>query len=203
MALTVITARANPVVSLANAKLYLRVDASDEDALIAALVEAATGMVEAMTRRCLIHQTYRYTMDGFPSSGPIRLPRSPAASMPAGGLYVYALPRVRYYDTAGIQQTLVVGTDYLLNLDANPPSIHRPAGGSSWPSTDSTRAASVEVDFLAGYGANAASVPAPLVQAVQMLTAHYYANREAVGNVGAEVPFAVSAICRLFYDGSL
>lgn len=231
MALKVIAARVNPVVSLADAKLYLRVDHSDEDTLIAALVEAATGMVESMTRRSLIYQTYRLTLDAFPvgnsrlasarvlpndgyqpgiystlgllSYGPLVLPRSPSATVAAGGAYAYALPRIRYYDTSGALQTLVDGTDFLTDLDSNPPTIHRPAGGSSWPATDPTRAKSVEVDFVAGYGATAASVPALLVQAVQMLTAHYYTNREAVGNFGAEVPFAVSSICRLFYDGSL
>ena len=46
-------------VSLAEAKLFARVDGSDEDALVDALIAAARLHVEAITGRALVTQTWR------------------------------------------------------------------------------------------------------------------------------------------------
>lgn len=199
ISLKVITARANPAVTLSEAKLHLRVDGVAEDALIAALVTAATEMVERRTRRSLINQTFRWTFDYFPA-GAIELPRSPASQVAAGGAYAYSLPRVRYYDENGDQQTLIQGDDYFLDLDTNPPSLQLLADGE-WPMTQTGRNRCVEVDFVAGYGDNSAVVPELLKVCVKMLAGHWFANREAVGVVGTEVPFAVDSILSMFHDG--
>ena len=97
MSLKVITARATPAVSTSDAKTFLRVDGSTDDALISGLVAAATDMVEKRTRRSLINQTFRWSFDEFPA-GPVELPRSPVSSISIGGAYAYAMPRLRYID---------------------------------------------------------------------------------------------------------
>lgn len=198
LSLKVITARANPAVILSDAKLHLRVDGSTEDALISALISAATDMVERRTRRSLIHQTFRWTFDAFPF-GPIEFPRSPAVAMTISAV---DYPRVRYYDENGDQQTLVEDTDYFLDLDNNPPSLQLFADGS-WPLTQMNRPKSVEVDFVAGYGASSTDVPELLKVCIKMLVGHWFANREAVGVVGTEVPFAVESILSMYHDGGL
>lgn len=200
LSLKVITARANPAVSLSDAKAYLRVDGSAEDTLISGLVSAATDMVEKMTRRSLVNQTFRWSFDEFPA-GPVELPRSPVSSISIGGAYAYAMPRVRYYDQDGIQQTAVVDEDYFLDLDNNPPSLQL-YPFTIWPLTELDRAKAVEVDFVAGYGATSASVPELLRQAVLMLVAHWFENRMAVGQVGTELPLAVDSILRIYSDGA-
>lgn len=43
-----------PCVKLDEAKLYLRVDGSDDDSVISALIEAATGLAETRLRRPII-----------------------------------------------------------------------------------------------------------------------------------------------------
>jgi uncharacterized phiE125 gp8 family phage protein len=53
----------------------------------------------------------------------------------------------------------------------------------------------VEIVFTAGYGAAASSVDGDLIQAVKLLIGHWFANREAVGDVGAEIAFSYNAIC--------
>ncbi|MDO9125489.1 MAG: head-tail connector protein, partial [Parvibaculum sp.] len=63
--------------------------------------------------------------------------------------------------------------------------------GQAWP-MPATRLAGIAVDFTAGYGA-AAAVPAPLKQAVLLLAAHWFENREPLGN-GVELPLTVSAL---------
>ena len=49
-------------VSLAEAKLYARVDGNDEDALVGALVAAARLHVESLTGRALVTQTWRLVL---------------------------------------------------------------------------------------------------------------------------------------------
>jgi hypothetical protein len=51
----------------------------------------------------------------------------------------------------------------------------------------------VQITYLAGYG-GAASVPKPAVHAIKMLVGHWYANREAIGSVGQNVPLGVHAL---------
>ena len=51
--------------SLGEAKLFLRVEHGDDDAVIAALVAAARAHIEALTRRCLITQTWRHVRDAW------------------------------------------------------------------------------------------------------------------------------------------
>lgn len=200
LSLKVITARANPAVSLSDAKAYLRVDGSAEDSIISGLVSAATDMVELRTHRSLINQTFRWKIDDFPP-GPVELPRSPVSAVSVGGAYAYAMPRVRYIDEYGTQQTAVENTDYFLDLDNNPPSLQL-FPYTIWPHTQLDRAKAVEVDFVAGYGATSANVPELLRQAVLMLVAHWFENRMAVGQVGTEVPLAVDSILRIYSDGA-
>ena len=188
-------------VSLADMKEFLRVTASSEDTTITALIAAAREHVERFTRRTLTYTTYRLTMDAFPD-GDIELPRSAAAALAANTVtgIAYATPRVRYYDGDGDLQTMVLDTDYELLLDDNPPRIVTLAL-EVWPLTLTGQRGAVEVDFIAGYGATAASVPPMLRQAVRMLVSHWYEHREAVGNFGQEVPLAVDSILRLYQDG--
>ena len=130
MSLKVITARANPAVSLSDAKAYLRVDGSAEDTLISGLVSAGTDMVEKRTRRSLINQTFRWSFDEFPA-GPVELPRSPVSAVAIGGSYAYATPRMRYIDEDGVQQTAILDTDYfpLHHLAPDPTRPGQGCGG--------------------------------------------------------------------------
>ncbi len=77
--------------SLGEAKLFLRVEHGDDDAVIAALVAAARAHIEALTRRCLITQTWRHVRDAWPADGRIRLRLGPIRSIAA----------VRQFDAAG------------------------------------------------------------------------------------------------------
>jgi uncharacterized phiE125 gp8 family phage protein len=51
----------------------------------------------------------------------------------------------------------------------------------------------VQITYLAGYG-GAANVPKPAVHAIKMLVGHWYANREAIGSAGQNVPLGVHAL---------
>jgi uncharacterized phiE125 gp8 family phage protein len=50
------------------------------------------------------------------------------------------------------------------------------------------------VKYVAGYG-GASDVPEPIVQAIKLLTAHLYENREAVTSLGVNaIPYTIGAM---------
>ena len=67
MAYSVVTPAASEPITLEEAKNFLRVDGSDDDALIGALISAAREMCEQYTRRILVTTTIDEYFDGFRS----------------------------------------------------------------------------------------------------------------------------------------
>jgi uncharacterized phiE125 gp8 family phage protein len=199
MALSVVTPPTTLAVPLADAKTYLRVDGTNEDSLIAGLIQAATDHVERVTRRTMIYTTYRLKLDSFPD-GPIELPRSPAVDITAGATYAYDMPSIDYFDQVGDEISLEKEVDYELDLTENPPCLQLPAM-TYWPLTQAGKAKAVTVDFVAGYGPTAATVPALLKQGILLLVGHWYENREAVGSVGSEMALAVDSILKIYRTG--
>lgn len=167
----------------ADAKLHLREDGADQDALIDALVAAAREVVEGATGRRLMPCTVVERLDGFPcDGGPIRPTVVP----------VRALTSIAYVDSDGATQTWDAA-DYRADLVSEPARIE-PAYGGVYPTAREVVNA-VALTYTAGY-ADAAAVPAALKQAMLLLVGHWYANREAV-SVGAavyDVPQAVKLL---------
>ena len=176
MGLVQIQAPAEPVVSVDEATLHLRVDGYDETSLIQALVEAATAQAEAYCRRRFVTQRWRLTRGAFPS-GAMVLPHPPLASVES----------VAYVDTDGVLQT-VAPTDYVVRSNESPGEVV-PAYGATWPSARAD-ADAVRVEFTCGYG-GAATVPHAIRRAVLLIVGTLYANRETVAPVAMHpVPHA-------------
>lgn len=176
-------APATEPVSLVEAKAQCRIDGTDENDFLTALVAAARGHLEETTWRAFITQTWRLTLRGFPScGGPIYLPRPPAL----------ALSSFTYVDPDGATQTLT-SDDYQLDVAADPGTLE-PAYGESWPATRDQPNA-VSITYTAGFG-DAAAVPADLKHALKLLIGHWSENREAVvtGTIATELPLAVQAL---------
>jgi uncharacterized phiE125 gp8 family phage protein len=154
-----ITTPTEPV-TLDEAKLHLRVDDTDEDALIQGLISAARETCEDRTEGTVPVTGWRLTLDTFPDA--IKLPRPPIVSVES----------VRYLDTAGVQQTLSP-MDYVVDTVSSPGYIV-PAFGKAWPETrDQINA--VEVEYTAG-----SATPPPAVQAWMLLAiGEMFATREA------------------------
>ena len=70
-------------VTLAEAKAFLRVDVTAEDAFITTLITAARLHVEGTTGRALISQTWRVGLDCWPESREVVLPIAPLISISA------------------------------------------------------------------------------------------------------------------------
>jgi uncharacterized phiE125 gp8 family phage protein len=170
MGLALATAPASEPLTLAEAKAHLRVDATDENDLITALIVAAREYCEGYLHRKLITQAWDWTLCDFPAC--FQFPFLP----------VSAVTSIKYYDTANALQTLS-SSYYQVDLNTTPARIHL-AYGYAWPSTYE-RSDAVVVRFAVGY-ANAAAVPQSIKQAMYLLIGHWFRSREAA-NVGASV----------------
>ena len=96
---------------------------------------------------------------------------------------------VKYYDTAGVLQTLDPAT-YLVDAISEPARI-TPAPSTSWPATQN-RMNAVQITFTCGYGA-AKDVPTGIKNWMLVRLGSLFENREevAIGQriVVADLPF--------------
>jgi uncharacterized phiE125 gp8 family phage protein len=180
MALTLLTPPAAEPVALADARAHLRLDATEEDALLGSLLTAARMAVEAAARYALLPQSWRLTLDDWPTQ-PVEIPLAP----------VLTLDAVRVATIGGSMLTIDPAF-YEVDTTGTPPRLAA-RRGQAWP-MPATRLAGIAIDFTAGHAA-AAEVPAPLKQAILLLAAHWFENREPVPlGAKAELPAMVAAL---------
>ena len=166
--------------SVAEAKDFLRVEHDDDDAVIGALIAAARGHVEALTRRALLLQRWRFVLDAWPARGRLNLRTGPLRSVIAA----------RVFDAAGNADSIDVET---FVVDAAADIVASPCWALPLPGR---LAAGIELDVELGYGAAASDVPDALRHAIRMLVAHWYENRglAALGASAAMLPGGLGAL---------
>lgn len=175
-------------VTLAEAKEWLRIDGTDEDSKITALVSSARETVERFLNRTLITTTWRYKRDAFPSAGAHRQNVDQGLTdgykaqyeseakfygvqpsdivLPMGE--IQSISSVKYVDRAGSEQTF---TDFFLGRDM----YATPSQDKFWPSNGDVRDRDgVTIDYIAGYGATASDVPEDIKTAIKMLVQVMY-----------------------------
>jgi hypothetical protein len=207
-----ITPPAAEPVTLAEAKLHLRVETgfTDDDALITAMITAARARAETVTRRAFVSQVWKLVLDQFPapgvnvgsanwygpqwgnSPGPMTVLRPDGKT----GFEIYldhaplvSVDSITYTDVDGTTQTLSPSAYKVDNITE--PGRIVPAYGTTWPGTRNEINA-VTVQFTCGYGA-AAAVPEPIKSWIKLRVGSMYENREEVATgrsiVAIDMPF--------------
>lgn len=157
MGLRLITPPTTLSVALADVKKDLRVDHTDDDAMITEYIKAGTQWVEQRLELKLMPQTWDFVFDLFPTNE-IKLPFGPLRSV----------VNIFYIDADGLEQT-VPSVSYYMD-DVSPDPWIFPI--DPWPTTlDAINA--VRVQFIAGYE-DAAHIPTPLTQAVRLMVRQAY-----------------------------
>lgn len=159
--ITVTTAPSVEPVTVEEAKVFCRIDISDDDALITSLIKAAREASERYTGRAYINQTI--TLVGNGQDRLLTLPRPPQS----------AISTVKYLDSANAWQTMTLNTDYKVISVGNAKAIYL----ETLPYINADSQFTLEVVYTAGYGSTAASVPEPLKQAVLQRVAAMYEHR--------------------------
>lgn len=194
--LTRTVAPTEPLLTLAEARLQLRVDTSGspatnpEDALIEAAVRSATEELDAGTgwlARALAPQTWRLGLNKFP-------PFSDASRNQR--IYLPYPPLVEvvsftYVDEDGDTQTLVEGTGFrVFQKSAEGIAFVEPLYDQEWP-TCRVDFDSVQITYQCGYGAGS-----PLVETVPDLIKNYVRSRitDLYDSRGVEAPGLTSKV---------
>lgn len=181
MTFSIVSAPTTAPVSLAEAKLHLRVDASDDDTLIAAIVDAATVYCENIARRSFVTQTIDVAYDAWPSADGFYLPRIPVQSVTS----------ITYTDEDGSAST-VSSNDYIVDTYNGRIALKASA---TWPSVTLQKINGVVIRYVAGYGA-ANDVPEQIKQAIKLVIGDWYEVRENMitGTITSTVDFGVRAL---------
>lgn len=161
-------------ISLTEAKAHCRIDGSDEDALITALITAARGHAEGVTGRAMVTQAMRATFEKF---GEMRL-KAPLRTVTG----------ITYLDQAAATQTLSASS-YVVEYDEVPGCVEL-AYLATWPVTYEHPQA-VTVDFVAGY---ATQFTVNATTNVLTATGHPIATGDVVRlcNTGGALPAGLS-----------
>lgn len=193
-------APAGEPITLAEAKTWLRVDGTDDDVLIATLIEAARAYVETFTGRALITQQWELTLDAFPNGDRYvdgRLRESKISSIPGREIILPRAPlasvqSVKYYDTAGTLQTFS-SASYFTDTRAEPGRVVLNED-YDWPETQ-VRPNAIIVAYTVGYG-TPSQVPQVLRTALRFMVTHWFRNRSPVniGNIVTQIPAAAEAL---------
>lgn len=165
------------------AKQHLRVDITADDDLIDALITAARRMVERISGRALMTQTWDLVFDEWPAL-PLQIPRPPLSS----------ITHIRYKDEAGNESTFA-SENYIVDTNSEPGRIAL-AKNKTWPADVLYAIAPVVVRFVAGHS-TADDVSQEFKQAILLAVGHWYENREAIATSGAvpkELPMAVQSL---------
>lgn len=180
---TLITGPLVEPITLAEAKLWLKVDATDDDPLISSLITAARQTLEKATRLQFIAQSWRLFANQWPlvphsglNGWAVELPLAPVSSVST----------ILIYDQYDVP-TALASSSYRLNHSQTGPRLVF----SYLPTAPSRVSEGISVDVIAGFGSLATDVPEPLRHAIRLLVAHLYMNR---GDENAALPASVAAL---------
>jgi uncharacterized phiE125 gp8 family phage protein len=154
-------------VTLAEAKIHLKIDSdTTDDLLVTALITAAREACENYTGRALIEQSWEFAFDEF-CDDEIELQNPPLSSVTS----------ITYKDIDNVTKTLSTSV-YDVDVYSVPGKIFLKYG-QMWPSVLDVEN-SILVTYKAGYGTAASSVPASIRAAMLLIIGHLYENREDV-----------------------
>ena len=179
--LALITAPAIEPLTLEETRAHLRIDDTDSDDVLTNLISTSRQMVEETTRRALMTQTWRLTLDAF--AGEIPLPKPPLQSVTS----------ITYTDPDAAEQTVSTAL-YDVDIVAQPGRVLL-GYGDSWPSDVRDHPGAVKVLYVAGYGSARAAVPWPVRQAMLLYIGHLFENREATTPISInDLPMGVGSL---------
>ena len=164
-------------VTLDQAKAHLKVDTTDDDALITSLISAARARAEWHTGRAFVTQSWTLWLDAWPCNGIVEIPLPPLQSV--ASVTAYALD-----DSA----TVLDAATYQVDIASSPARLVLKPNAS--PPVTLRRINAIAIAFTAGYG-DASDVPAPVCEAILKIVANFYVNR---GDAAAVTPAEALAL---------
>lgn len=163
---TTVTGPAREPLSIEDAKEHLRIDQHEEDVWLLDAIKATRQRAEGMMGRALITQTLEVALSGWPAGRVIELPRPPLVSVTS----------VKYYGENDTEYTLAA-SNYHVDTRTTPGRLVL-KGTAQWPATALREVNGVIIRYVAGYGSEAADVPAEIRAALKLWLGELYEVRE-------------------------
>lgn len=184
MNLRVIEGPVKEVITLEEAKSHLRIDGDDEDSLISSYIQAAREYAEIFTGRSIAIKTYEYITNPKEKYAYLELPMPPLVEI----LKVS-------YENQKQEVILEENKDFYILKDYDAPLLY-PNIENGWPRVLLNTFDLIKVTYKAGYSES----PMAVKQAILILVAHFYENRENLTTKDyKEIPFGVSSLLRPFW----
>lgn len=185
-AIEIVDAPETTPITLAEVKEQLRVEGTDDDAILTRLIDVAVAYtdVRGALGQAMITQKWAQWVDSTPPQS-INLILGPAQGVTA----------VKYYDTDGVLQTddinnyEVFGTEFATKIG--------PKSGFSWPVTQDRQDA-IKIEYEIGYGDATTDVPQSIRHALLLMVGHWYDNREQTGyDELSNIPFGFESLLNM------
>jgi hypothetical protein len=196
--LRVVTQPASEPVTIDQLRQHCRIDSTNDDALLAVYITAARSIAEQYCNRAFITQTLQWTMANAstPPGGWPFVPSGPIFVLPlwfnwadVGGCWL-ELPRAPTQSIVSVSTGMWGATDTALVADQDFTTDVEMQPGRIRMTNQATNAQDhVVVQYVAGYGDTAASVPPQICLGIMWIAAFLYENRgdtEAAMPKGAE-----------------
>jgi uncharacterized phiE125 gp8 family phage protein len=192
----VITLPAGLAVPLATFKLHAKTTASVSDALLTLYLQAAINYGEGITRRDFVNRTYKTFRDAFPGT------HGYDSSYPYNtGNVGFELRRSRLQSVTSVKYLVdavlaTVDSSVYYNTSENDYSKVLTLDGQSWPTGADVRLQAIEIEFVAGYGADDTSVSDDIQDAIMQHATALLENKGDCDDaaVAASVPAASKCI---------
>ena len=187
---------AGPAVPLLTFKEHAKTNASVSDLLLNLYLAAATKYAEQLTRRDFVNRTYKTFRDDFPGTEVFNL-NSLANSGNVGfeirRSKLQAVNSVKYLKN-DVLTTVPVSVFY--NTFENDYSKILTRDNQVWPTDADNRLQAVEIEFVAGFGANNTFVPDCIQEAIMLHATQMLQNKGDCDdlNVLDTVPAAAKVI---------
>lgn len=163
------TEQVEPIVTLAEAQAFARIETGEEEALVAGLIRSASCLCEAFLGQVVIEREFAETM---------------AASAEWQRLNVFPVRSISGVSSGGASLSV---SAFATDIDAN---------GCGWiRTTDPGLGGIVEISGTAGMAVAQNGVHAAIRQGVLRLVAYLFTSRDGEGG---EIPAAVTALWRPF-----
>jgi uncharacterized phiE125 gp8 family phage protein len=151
-----------------------------QNPVLESFLKAAMAAIEGRIGKALLVRQFLWTVTAWRDASAQALPLAPVSD----------ILTVKILDRSGAI-TVISSGQYRLLKDTHRPRL----AATSLVLPDIPWGGSAEITFEAGYGPAWSDLPADLAQAVFLLAAHYYDNRNAATqNGGIGIPYGVGAL---------
>ena len=181
-----ITAAASEPLQVEEVKTHARIFIANDDLYIKNLITLAREYCETICNRALLTSTWELYLRSFPPSDTIYIPKG----------QLQAVNSLTYYDVSSNPATF---SSALYDVDTvSEPGCLRLGYQRVWPILVLRPTNAVVLNFTAGW-TSAAAVPMQIKQAMLLLAAHWYENREAIivgrtTTISSELKYTVDAL---------